>query len=69
MSDAAICSACGGTEQLRNGSHWHGTPICTPCFIVWYDYMPSADDATDPVKVGAVSLKLKAEGKFPWVRS
>jgi hypothetical protein len=46
-------------------SHWHGTPICSPCFIVWYD--PDEDiDNTDPAQVGALSLKLKAQGKFPW---
>jgi hypothetical protein len=61
------CSACGGSEQLRH-SPWHGkAAICRPCFIVWYD--PDEDiDCTDPAAVGALSLKLKAAGKFPWNR-
>lgn len=66
MSDEPKCSACGGTKWLRH-SMWHGEHwICRPCFMVWYD--PDEDiDCTDPQQVGALSLKLKAAGKFPWV--
>jgi len=60
------CSACGGTQHLR-GSVFHGEhPICRPCFMVWYD-PDECIDQTDPKAVGALSLKLKAQGKFPWV--
>jgi hypothetical protein len=33
--------------------------------MVWYDG-PEPIDPTDPKAVGALSLKLKAPGKFPW---
>jgi hypothetical protein len=61
----AKCSACGGTEFLR-GPGIHGDrPICAPCFMVWYD--PDEEiDSTNPAEVGALSLKLKAAGRFPW---
>jgi len=59
------CSACGGSEYLRPYSPWHRIPICRPCFIVWYD--PDENiDVTDPKEVGRLSLKLKAQGKYPW---
>lgn len=55
------CSACNGTQFLRH-SPFHGAePICRPCFMVWYDY-----GATEPAKVGEISMRLKAERKFPW---
>ena len=60
------CSACEGVEFLRPYSPWHQIPICSPCFMVWYDGPLNSMDPTDPKQVGAVSLKLKAEGKFPW---
>ena len=63
--DPLICSACGGTEHLRPYSPWHRLPICRPCFMVWYD-PDEAIDVTDPKQVGALSLKLKAAGKWPW---
>lgn len=56
-----ICSACGGTKHVRPGSPWHDTPICKPCFMVWYE-----TGETDPVLVGLESLKLKHLKKFPW---
>ena len=59
------CSACGGTRWLRK-SMWHDTPICEPCFMVWYDPDKSIDQ-TDPQAVGALSMELKAAGKAPWV--
>ncbi len=60
------CSACGGGKWLR-GSFWHGPHlICGPCFIVWYEYMDTADDGREPELVGKRSLELKAAGKFPW---
>lgn len=67
MSDLK-CSACGGTEHLR-GSMWHGDqPICRPCFMVWYDPPGKGPfDHTDPAAVGALSLEMKAQGKWPWV--
>lgn len=61
------CSACGGDEHLRS-SWWHGeTSICMPCFLVWYD-PPGTEplDITDPKQVGALSLEMKAAGKWPW---
>lgn len=61
----ARCSACGGTEHLRPYSPWHRRPICRMCFMVWYDG-PEAIDQTDPKAVGALSLKLKAAGRWPW---
>lgn len=61
----ALCSACGGSEHLRPYSPWHRLPICRPCFMVWYDALESID-VTDPKAVGALSLKLKAAGKWPW---
>lgn len=62
---ALLCSACGGDKHLRHGSPWHSAPICNPCFKVWYD--PDENiDMTDPAQVGALSLKLKAAGKYPW---
>lgn len=61
----AKCSACGETRWLRK-SMWHDTPICEPCFMVWYDPDKSIDQ-TDPQAVGALSMELKAAGKFPWV--
>jgi hypothetical protein len=68
MSDEPKCTACGGTKFLR-GSPWHGEHlICGPCFMVWYD--PDEDiDQTDPKAVGALSLKLKAAGRWPWTGS
>jgi hypothetical protein len=59
------CSACGETRWLRK-SMWHDTPICEPCFMVWYDPDESIDQ-TDPKAVGRLSMKLKAAGKAPWV--
>jgi len=59
------CSACGETRWLRK-SMWHDTPICEPCFMVWYDPDKSIDQ-TDPQAVGALSMELKAAGKAPWV--
>lgn len=61
---APVCSACGGSEFLRKGSHWHPAPICKPCFLVWYD--GTVEDRTDPASVGKASLAAKAEGKWPW---
>lgn len=46
---------------------WHEPHlICKPCFTIWYD-PPFEIDVTSPEAVGALSLKLKAEGKYPWV--
>lgn len=59
------CGACGGTEYLRPFSFWHSTPICWPCFMIWYD-PDEPIDVTKPEAVGRLSLKLKAEGKWPW---
>jgi len=59
------CAACGATEDLR-GSPWHSSPICKQCFIVWYDCMDSLEDARDPAKVGAESMRRKEAGEFPW---
>lgn len=64
-TDDQRCSACGGTEHLRRSSFHGAQPICTPCFIVWYD-PPRSIDLTDPTQVGAVSMELKRQGKFPW---
>ena len=65
MRVTPTCSACGGTEHLRF-SQFHGDhQICRPCFMVWYDPDENIDN-TDPKQVGALSLKLKAAGKFPW---
>ena len=61
-----VCSACGGTERMRPYSPWHRSPICRPCFMIWYD-PDEAIDVTDPQQVGALSRKLKAAGRFPWV--
>lgn len=67
MSEKPNCSACGGSEHMGI-SFWHGgkLPICGPFFMVWYD-PDEAIDQTDLKAVGALSLKLKAQGKFPWV--
>lgn len=70
MSEATeeevMCSACGGAKHLRF-SPFHGErPICRPCFMIWYDGMPNENDACDPKKVGAESLRLKALGEWPW---
>ena len=60
------CASCGGTKWLRT-SMWHEPSlICRPCFMVWYD-PDEAIDCADPAVVGALSLKLKAAGKYPWV--
>jgi len=57
-----VCACCGGAEAIRPHSMWHGQDIiCRPCFIVWYD-----SGKTDPAQIGEESLRLKAEGKFPW---
>lgn len=59
------CSACGGFEHLCC-SVWHGPHyICAPCFMIWYD-PPEDVDQTNPAQIGALSLKLKAAGKYPW---
>jgi hypothetical protein len=61
------CSACGGDLFIRY-SPFHGKstlPICDPCFIVWYDADEDIDP-TDPKQVGALSLKCKRLGKYPW---
>lgn len=62
------CSACGGNEHLRRSAYHGEQPICTPCFMVWYD-PPGTEpfDHTDPKQVGALSLEMKAQGKWPWV--
>lgn len=55
------CSACDGEKFLRH-SPWHGPfAICKPCFLLWYE-----TGIRKPKKLGKVSRKLKAEGKFPW---
>jgi hypothetical protein len=59
------CSACGCKDMPLRGSLWHSTPICSPCFIVWYDPCEQID-MTDPEQVGALSRKLRQQGKFPW---
>lgn len=65
QTDPPKCSACGGLKFLRQ-SLWHGPHyICRPCFFIWYD-PPEAIDQTDAEQVGALSLKLKAAGKYPW---
>ena len=64
---ALLCSACGGSEYLRPYSPWHRTPICKPCFIIWYD-PPENIDSTNPKEVGELSRKLKAAGKWPWTK-
>ena len=70
MGDKLICSACGGDKHLRPYSPWHSIPICNPCFMVWYDGPGEGHvgefDPSDPKQVGAASLRLKAERKFPW---
>lgn len=60
-----VCSACGGSEQLRSSFYHHPHLICRPCFKVWYD-PPEECDVTDPQQVGALSLKLKERGEWPW---
>ncbi len=63
------CSACGGSEFLR-GSPFHGQNlICKPCFMVWYEggtLNGQQIDQTNAKEVGALSLHLKALGRFPW---
>jgi hypothetical protein len=59
------CSACGGSDYMRPYSPWHRTPICQPCFMVWYDHTETIDP-TDPRQVGDASRKAKAAGKYPW---
>lgn len=59
------CPACGATDMPLRGSPWHPGGICEPCFIVWYD-PDEGIDPTDPAQVGALSRKLRTEGKFPW---
>jgi hypothetical protein len=45
---------------------WHEPNlICIPCFHVWYD-PDEPIDGSDPQQVGALSNKLRAQGKYPW---
>jgi hypothetical protein len=62
------CSACGasGDEVRLRSSMWHEPNlICIPCFHVWYD-PDEPIDCSDPEQVGALSNKLRAQGKYPW---
>jgi len=55
------CSCCGGWGHMRPYSPWHHTPICKPCFMIWYD-----SGLTDPKEIGELSMLLKRQGLYPW---